>query len=98
MPKRRQPLSCVMETRDFRKDYDKMITEPMGAPKGLKSCRAKRRQRKPRPQSRVKARKGRTEMVVKPINFSWDELLGHETALREDAGNGGLLIRLEGER
>lgn len=37
-------------------------------------------------------------MVVKPINFSWDELLGHETALREDAGNGGLLICLEGER
>lgn len=49
MPKRRQPMSCLMETRDFRKDYDEMITEPMGAPKGLKSCRAKRRQRKPRP-------------------------------------------------
>lgn len=37
-------------------------------------------------------------MVVKPINFSWDELLRHETALREDAGDGGLLICLEGER
>lgn len=75
----------------------KQTTNAKTAPK-VKSCRVKRCQRNPRPQSRVKARKGRTKMVVKPINFSWDELLGHETALREDAGNGGLLICLEGER
>lgn len=36
-------------------------------------------------------------MVVKPIDFPWDKLLGHESALREDAGHGRLLVRLEGE-
>jgi hypothetical protein len=40
---------------------------------------------------------GKTEMSVEPVYLSTDEICGHESSLREDLGDLGLLVGLEGK-